>query len=458
MTQNSTTFTFIDLFAGIGGFHHALEELGGKCVMACELDEACRKVYQTAFPGITADKYPANIRSLTQDESGNLLPKEVIKKLVPTHDVLCAGFPCQPFSKSGAQEGIRDKTRGTLFFDIMEIARAKQPKFMVLENVRNLTGPRHRDTWVTIIASLRDAGYRVSDEPVVLSPHLIPPSKGGAPQVRDRVFILCELVGHGHTRGLASPPLLHRKQFGTEWDPNSWCIEDYLDPDSSIQNIDDYRLRDAELMWLEAWEFFVKEIECDTLPGFPIWADRFSAKPDIPDDTPKWKADFLRKNSAFYCEHKRFINKWKKIKWGKDKLRLEEFPPSRQLFEWQARKTHPTSEGRTLRDLVIQMRPSGIRVKPATYLPALVAISQTSVVGPDVKNGVEEYRKLTPQEAARLQGIPSNPFEESNASDRTAYKQLGNAVNVGVIKLVTKTLIGSARLPEVEDHSEPLLF
>jgi len=271
MTRKSKPFKFIDLFAGIGGFHHALEGIGGKCVMACEMDKDCRTVYQAAFPDITGKKFPENIRSLTQDEDGQPLPKEAIAKRVPNHHVLCAGFPCQPFSKSGAQMGIRDQTRGTLFFDIMEIARAKQPKFMVLENVRNLAGPRHRDTWATIIDSLRDAGYRVADEPVVLSPHLIPPVQGGAPQVRDRVFILCEFVGHGHKRGLVSPPLLHRKQFESQWDPNEWCIGDYLDADSTIDNIDDYRLRDAELMLLEAWEFFVREIECESLPGFPIW-------------------------------------------------------------------------------------------------------------------------------------------------------------------------------------------
>ena len=133
----SRPFRFIDLFAGIGGFHLALTELGGKCVLASEIDRDCAAVYQENFP---RTRLIGDVHEISRNPNK-----------IPAHDVLCAGFPCQPFSKSGQQMGIRDKTRGTLFFEIMEIVRARHPRFLVLENVRNLAGPRHLDTWATIL-------------------------------------------------------------------------------------------------------------------------------------------------------------------------------------------------------------------------------------------------------------------------------------------------------------------
>jgi DNA (cytosine-5)-methyltransferase 1 len=167
MSLTTPTFKFIDLFSGVGGFHHALSspEFGGECVLASDIEETCKQVYLSTWPEMKNGGWVGDIRSLTLNEDGTDKTMKVVDKLVPDHDVLCAGFPCQPFSKSGSQLGTLDSTRGTLFFDIMTIVKAKRPKFLILENVRNLAGPRHRETWATIVEAIRELNYRVSDEP-----------------------------------------------------------------------------------------------------------------------------------------------------------------------------------------------------------------------------------------------------------------------------------------------------
>lgn len=424
---------FIDLFAGIGGFHHALSALGGECVLAVEIDREARHVYRTSFPNTPMQK---DVRDLTRTEAGKERPLSEVGQLVPDHDVLCAGFPCQPFSKSGAQEGVRDRTRGTLFFEVMTIVLAKRPRWVMLENVRNLAGPRHRDTWWTIVESLRSAGYRVPDEPLVLSPHMLPSDYGGAPQVRDRVFILAERVDIGAEEDRTGELLVPRAPF-PDWDPGQWDIERFLQPDGEIANLDQYQLRPDEVAWIEAWQAFVQAIPADVLPGFPIWVDAFSEAAEVPVGAPGWKRDFLEKNAEFYRRHRDVIDEWRNGVWSNGQ-RVEDFPLSRQKFEWQARRFQKTRAERDLSQLVLHLRPSGIRVKPPTYLPALVAITQTSIIG-------SRMRRITPIEAARLQRIPDGVFAKAGVSDKAAYKQLGNAVNAGVVEFLARRFLSVSR-------------
>ena len=441
--MNVQAFEFIDLFAGVGGFHRALEAEGGQCVLAVERDTECQQVYEHAFPGTSL---VADIRSLTRTDDGSDRNESEVDALIPNHDVLCAGFPCQPFSKSGSQKGVRDRSRGTLFYDVMTIVMAKKPRFVMLENVRNLTGPRHRGTWNDIIDSLRREGYLVSHDPLVLSPHRMAPDDGGAPQVRDRVFILAYLP-RGPQK-VAGEPLIP-PEASSNWNPEDWRIEDFLDHDSDIENLCDYRLNTSESMWIEAWQAFVKRIDADHLPGFPIWVDAFRSRPHIPEGTPRWKTDFLEKNSAFYRQHRTVIDSWMTEKWGTEGLYVTEFPESRRKFEWQARKVQPTRVKRDLTKLVLQFRPSGIRVKPATYLPALVAITQTSIIG-------SRMRRITPREATRLQGMPDDMFVGTGISDSAAYKQLGNAVNVGVVRAAARSLFCAGEATWLDRSAEAL--
>ena len=182
MPTRSPSFKFVDLFAGIGGFHAALAHAGGKCVYVSEIDEAARMTYARNW----IDPLPARSRPQVNTDIVQATPIDGGVD-VPDHDVLTAGFPCQPFSKSGFQRGM-DEARGTLFWNIARILEARTPSVVLLENVRNLAGPRHRHEWEVIIQTLREIGYRVSSTPSVFSPHFLPPSLGGTPQVRDRGF------------------------------------------------------------------------------------------------------------------------------------------------------------------------------------------------------------------------------------------------------------------------------
>lgn len=401
MSSSSPAFTFVDLFAGIGGFHAALSAFGGECVYAVENDPAAAAVYERNW------RMPA-LGDITEDTDGQMR--------VPPHDVLAAGFPCQPFSKSGFQRGM-EEARGTLFWNICEILRVRKPSVVLLENVRNIAGPRHMHEWEVIIRSLRDLGYQVSSDPVVFSPHLLPPERGGRPQVRERVFILATRVGKKAAEVGVEPSVPHRPVDG--WNPLQWSLVEHLpvQPEDEVRSMLRLRLSPAETTWVEAWNDFVVSLRAagiEKLPGFPVWVDAFVHEDDliIEDGTPSWKANFLRKNSAFYTAHREMLEAWL-ARWDY----LRDFPASRRKFEWQAQ------EAASLDETIMHLRPSGLRAKRATYVPALVAITQTSILG-------DRQRRIAPREAARLQGLPEW-FDFGDQPDAATYKQMGNGVNVG---------------------------
>lgn len=169
------TYKFIDLFAGIGGFHLALHNLGAECVFASEWDDHARKTYELNFKSISPELF----------ESGNYVGDitKVDKSTIPDFDILCAGFPCQPFSQAGHKLGF-DDTRGTLFFDIAEIIRIKQPQAFFLENVRGLFKHDEGKTFQVIKNTLTiDLGYSLHYSIVKASEH-------GLPQHRPRLFMI----------------------------------------------------------------------------------------------------------------------------------------------------------------------------------------------------------------------------------------------------------------------------
>ncbi len=378
-------FKFIDLFSGIGGFHQAMEQLGGECVFASDIDQYAIETYKKNYnleSGI-------NIRDIKEED-------------IPKHDVLCAGFPCQTFSKAGKQQGFKDETKGTLFFEIERILKYHKTKYIILENVRNLVSHDHGNTWNTIYKHLKKLGYRLTSTPVIISPHQL-----GIPQLRERVVIL----------GIYDPD--NKEDLKIE-------LSDLKDKDDNdIYSVitkakveEKYYINEREMYILTAWDEFYKGIK-EKVIGFPVLYEYFKKKPT--DDMPNWKKEFVKKNNQLYLNNKEFIDEW-----SKRYNNLRDFTPTQKKFEWQAGDSI-----KSLWDGLIQFRPSGIRVKKPNCFPALVALVQIPIIG-------KYKRRLTVREAARLQSFPDSFIPNKN--DQQAYKQFGNAVNVDVIKYMAEKL------------------
>ena len=362
-----------------------------------------------------------DIRELTEGR--------VIK--VPKHDVLTGGFPCQPFSKSGNQLGVNE-TRGTLFYNILKIIEARQPKIVLLENVRNLVGPKHHSDYLTMVRLLRELGYAVSEEPTILSPHEIPKDFGGSPQHRERVFIGGIRVGQKRATKLSNlDPLIPRNLFGkvsaSSWDIKRELKEVKQNPNDSLKHLQiSEEQKDALIMW----DYFLERYRSDNdrnPPGLPLWTEYWKPRNQIriPKETPDWKVQFILRNQRLYQENRAWIDQWKK------KFCLADHIPSNRKFEWQAKNT------KSVFDCLIQFRPSGIRVKESTYVPAFVAIAQTPILG-------WELRELSEGEASRIQGFPEN-FSFFGQRRSFSLKQIGNAVHPGSAALVFQALVHRAK-------------
>ncbi len=422
---------FIDLFAGVGGFHKALHSLGHECVFASEIDSELRALYQENF-GLEC--------------SGDIAKVKVSE--IPKHDILCAGFPCQSFSKAGAQGGLEDE-RGNLFHRIEKILRHHKPHYFILENVPNFEHHEQGRTWAIVSSILRDK-LKYDVQVRKLSPHDF-----GTPQLRERLFIV------GARNGLSR----------YTWPEPTACeldLRGLLEPEPEEPKVLPARERNA----LALWQRFLEALPASApIPSFPIWAMEFRAtypldglapfhrtREDLDEYLgafghslhgmtkrdqlerlpkyarakqkkkafPKWKVNFIQSNRDFYARYRRYI----------DPLlpEIELMPPSWQKFEWNCKGMN-----RNLFEGIIQFRGSGIRVKRPNYTPALVASTTTQrpIIG-------WEGRYISSIEAARLQDLEGLKLPATEAS---TFKALGNAVNAKVVRLVAANLVGEKRAP-----------
>lgn len=329
--DSDANFRFIDLFAGIGGFHQAMRFLGGECVMAAEINQAC------------VDTYNLNFKTLEGRVRGD------VKKIDPTtisrFDVLCAGFPCQPFSKAGLQQGFNDKTRGNLFYSIMDILDAHpECKFVVLENVRNLADKS--ENWEIIRTELLKRDFVITQKPLILSP-----SDFGIPQIRERVYIL-GIKKDGCSAEIQDKGYIEPTDLNIDKYRKKCKIGDALT--LLEENVsEDYKITDEQNLMIQAWDEFRLGTGIKII-GFPIWISCFGVgiqnTDDLKsslgyDDMPDWKKRFVDKNREFYLEHKDFIDPWIERYDMFNRIKLY------QKFEWNCGE-----DVQNMHDGIIQIR------------------------------------------------------------------------------------------------------
>ena len=459
-------YTFIDLFAGLGGFHLALQQLGCKCVFASELKEDLRKLYQLNFPELDEKYLKGDITMVDVND-------------IPSHDILCGGFPCQPFSQAGKRLGFQDEGRGDLFFKICEIIQHHRPRYIFLENVSNLKGHDNGDTWSVIKRELEKLGYYVP-EPEILSPHQF-----GIPQHRRRIYIV------GLRKDLLDSKEPKPFEFPNEKKEKNCDITTIID--SSDTDIQPLALK--TLQQLKVWQKFLTELKKRNraIPRFPIWAMEFDAdyeyediapfkqtkkqlkghkgklgweingpskedclrqlpiyaQTDTADKFPEWKIRYIRQNREFWTENSDWLCTWIE--------HIKDWDNSHQKLEWNCRGNNDGD----LKHKIIQFRASGIRVKLPTFSPALNLVGTQVPILPWIElpkecipvysdEELEQYgltqddirfgRYLSTKEAAALQGMGKLKF--GHLSRTRIYEALGNAVNVDIVTIIAKKLLG----------------
>ncbi len=406
--------TYIDLFCGIGGFHQGIENVAkkhnieAKCLFAADIDEKAATVYK--------NNYDIDALFDLQDENTHRYINKLLKK--EKLDFLFAGFPCQPFSKAGKQEGFKDKIKGTLFFEIIRIIERHKPKYVLLENVRNLKNHDGGNTWRLIRASLEEQGYFVDQ--IIISPNELDKP---IPALRERIFILAyknSIVKNSNLLKVKLPEKLEKKETSIykKNDVNKGLIE--LFKKKYPEDIESERIKTIE-MWNDLFQLIKSK------KGYiisPLWPKYFNEKIDI-EDYPDWKKRIIERNRKFYKDNKKIYDEW----FRKHKKHFDSLIESDKKFEWNAGDSIDNIwEG------IIQFRPSGVRVKRPDFIPTLVAINQTPIIGC-------QKRYLQPDEIAKLYGFKKLKF--GNESKAEQYKQLGNTISVDVAEYLINHMIES---------------
>ena len=388
---------FIDLFCGIGGFHQALIKYDCECVFASDINKDCQEIYYKNY---------------------NIKPKGDITKIkpkkIPPFNILCGGFPCQPFSKAGNQNGFEDD-RGNLFFTICKIVKYHKPEYILLENVRNLASHDNGRTWDIIYKSLDKLGYNTYIKPLILNVlHF------NIPQNRERLIIMCKRKDIGKLPELPTIPKNPKKNLKN-------TIKNFIINDKKYNK--KFTLNSKMTATKNIWDYFIKILIKNNIaiPKYPIWTEWWDKDNRDNEEFYKKYKNWIDKNKKFYKDNKILLKSWLM-----DARNNKLWEGAVRKFEWQA---GDLKDNDGMNKILWTSRGSGIRVKRPDYIPTLVAMSMIPVYGP-------ENRKLSPKELLKLQSFPEDFIYE----DKSIYKQVGNAVNVKMIQKCAGFLIFNKKL------------
>ncbi|MCB1583793.1 MAG: DNA (cytosine-5-)-methyltransferase [Xanthomonadales bacterium] len=410
---------FIDVFAGLGGFHTGCADAGFECVFASELDKELRALYKLNF-GIDAH---GDITKINEQE-------------IPEHDLICAGFPCQPFSLAGKKKGAKCPESGKLIDHVQRIARYHKPKFIILENVPNILTIENGKFWKYLQKIFGEIGYRFKWQ-------VMSPIDFNIPQNRKRVFII----------GSLCEKALESFKWPT-MNCSSKTFDEFLDvelPHKILEErkqkqiikwqelLDIIGLKDFKSISLVAPEFgatYPLDFHNLTLFELKKYKGAYGANLSeckswnevlalMPAYTRKNKSvsDWLKK-SALYSRNVYKANGHKIDQWKKG---LDTEYNSWQILEWRG-----DSKNLNVFDHLIQFRASGMRVSNTKVAPSLIAMTPTQI--PIISS---QMRYISEFEAAKLQGLESLNLPSIR---KNAFKALGNAVNAKIIKLIAHEL------------------
>ena len=404
-------FRYLDLFCGIGGFHQGIQRVSEalgfetECVFAADNDANAANIYKENY-GIDC------LHDLKEEETHRL-----IDEAIGNNELTCifGGFPCQPFSKAGNQEGFTNQMKGTLYFEIERIIQRHHPPYILLENVRNLKNHDSGHTWEVIKHSLEEEGYVVDD--VIVSPNHI----ANIPALRERFFILAYNKEKLHVD--ENLPKIHierriRKTSIYPWgDIERGLNKQFFDVNSE-PDLDPF---DEET--INMWDDLLQSLRREQRTIItPLWPHYFDPRKNISKE-PEWKRKLIKRNRDFYKENADVYDAWYK----RHKKHFDQLCQSDKKFEWNA-----GDELDNVWEGIIQFRPSGVRVKRPDFIPTLVAINQTPILGC-------EKRYLKPEEMAKIYGFKKLKFGNQNKNE--SKKQLGNTVSVDVVEYLIRHML-----------------